>query len=68
MIVRLNAVNVVNLEYMMMNLMHHMNLIIHPLNHHTGGMKNVVVSGMRIRRNVIVLLLSMNRARLKNLA
>ena len=53
MIVRLNAVNL-NLEYMMMILMHHVNPIIHPLNlnHH---MKNVGVSGIRIRRNVIVL-------------
>ena len=50
MIVRLNAVNL----NLMMNLMHHMNPIIHPLNlnHH---LKNVGVSGIRIRRNVIVL-------------
>ena len=42
MIVRLNALNPVKL-------MHHMNPIIHPLH-----MKNVVVSGIRIRKNVIV--------------
>ena len=55
MIVRLNAMNLKSVKYMMMNLMHHMNPIIHPLNlyHH---MKNVGVSGIRIRRNVIVLL------------
>ena len=57
MIVRLNAVNL-NLEYMMMILMHHMNPIIHPLNlnHH---LKNVGVSGIRIRRNVIVGLIAL---------